>query len=104
MPRTIQAVSTALSKSYPEGTTQLLFDHTTDDPPMAQHRPKQHVTSSPNRCLQYVAVRVTTGEPHTRDAPSGRGNGIFAPGKHSVRNIVAKPDYLQRRSKADSLR
>jgi CRISPR system Cascade subunit CasA len=69
-----------LVKELSRGNDAVLFDHTTDDPPMALTPAEAARALLAEQMFAYSAGRGRQGEPHTRDAPSGRAAEVFALG------------------------
>lgn len=69
-----------LVKELSRGNNAALFDHTTDEPPIALTPAQAARAVIAEQVFAYSAGRGRHGEPHTRDAPSGRAAAVFALG------------------------
>ena len=69
-----------LVKELTRGNNALLFDHTTDDPPLALIPAQAARAVITEQVFAYSAGRGRKGEPHTLDAPTGRAAAVFALG------------------------
>jgi CRISPR system Cascade subunit CasA len=73
--------SNRLVKELSRGNNAALFDHTTDDPPIALTPGQAAREVIAEQVFAYSAGRGKKGEPHTRDAPTGRAAAVFALGE-----------------------
>lgn len=69
-----------LVKELSRGNNPTLFDHTTDDPPMALAPAQAARAVITEQMFAYSAGKGKTGEPHTLDAPTGRAAAVFTLG------------------------
>ncbi len=70
-----------LVKELSRGNNAVLFDHTTDDPPIALTPAQAARAVIAEQVFAYSAGRGRKGEPHTLDAPTSRAAAVFALGK-----------------------
>jgi CRISPR system Cascade subunit CasA len=69
-----------LVKELSRGNNAALFDHTTDDPPLALSPEEAARAVITEQVFAYSAGRGKKGEPHTLDGPTGRAAAVFALG------------------------
>jgi CRISPR system Cascade subunit CasA len=69
-----------LVKELSRGNNPILFDHTTDDPPLALTPAQAARAVITEHLFAYSAGRGRKGEPHTLDGPIGRAAEAFALG------------------------
>jgi len=69
-----------LIKELSRGNNAALFDHTSDDPPLALTPAQAARAVIAEQVFAYSAGRGKKGEPHTLDAPNGRAAAVFVLG------------------------